>query len=296
MRDSLSNRSRAGRTSPVRSLLLVVVLVVAAASLVLLDRSGRLEPFRSQAQGVLNPVLGTLQNAGDQLGGVGRGLSNVQDLRARNDELERQLSEYRDAFLETQSLKLKVEQLQKQLEIEQATPWKLLPVGVVAVTPDVGRHVMLISQGQEDGVEVGMAVIGQEGGSPTALVGVVEQVGPRSASVLLISDFSSEISAKVFHEGVVADGVVQGQFQRGGWLRLEEVDRAVPLGQRDQVVTAGLTAKMDLDLPHSAIPRNIPIGVVDRAWTEGYRQFAELRPYLAPDQVRYAWVILSHDD
>jgi len=277
-------------------MLLIVVLVLAAASLVLLDRTGRLEPFRSQAQGALNPLLGTLQRFGDQLGGVGRGLSNVQELRARNDELERQLSEYRDAYLETQSLKLEVEQLQKQLKIEQDTPWKLLPVGVVAVTPDVGRHVMLISQGQDDGVEIGMAVIGQEGGSPTALVGVVEQVGPTSASVLLISDFSSEISAKAFHEGVIADGVVQGQFQRGGWLRLEEVDRAVALQQGDQVVTAGLTAKMDLDLPHSAIPLNIPIGVVERAWTEGYRQFAELRPYLAPDQVRYAWVILSHDD
>lgn len=296
MRDSLSNRSRLARTSPVRSMLLIVVLVLAAASLVLLDRTGRLEPFRSQAQGALNPLLGTLQRFGDQLGGVGRGLSNVQELRARNDELERQLSEYRDAYLETQSLKLEVEQLQKQLKIEQDTPWKLLPVGVVAVTPDVGRHVMLISQGQDDGVEIGMAVIGQEGGSPTALVGVVEQVGPTSASVLLISDFSSEISAKAFHEGVIADGVVQGQFQRGGWLRLEEVDRAVALQQGDQVVTAGLTAKMDLDLPHSAIPLNIPIGVVERAWTEGYRQFAELRPYLAPDQVRYAWVILSHDD
>ncbi|MBC8160913.1 MAG: rod shape-determining protein MreC [Roseiflexaceae bacterium] len=180
--------------------------------------------------------------------------------------------------------------------IEQDTHRQLQSVGDDAVTPDVGRHVMLINQGSANGVKVGMAVIGQEGGSPTALVGVVDQVDPASARVLLISDFSSEVSAKVYHEGTVADGVIQGQFQRGGWLRLEEVDRAVPLAAGDQVVTAGLTAQMDLDLPHGAIPRNISIGVVERVWTEGYRQFAEMRPYLAPDQVRYAWVILSHDE
>lgn len=296
MRDTFRNRSsRLSRPSPVRSFTLLALLVVFAVTLILLDRSGRLEPFRSRAIGVVAPALGMLQRFGDQASGVGKGLSDVQQLRSRNAELEHTVSELQDEHLKYQALKLENEQLTKQLNIQRERPWKLLNVGVVAVTPDVGRHVMLIDKGTDDGVKVGMALIGQEGGSPTALVGVVEQAGPRNARVLLISDFSSEISAKVYHENVVSDGVVQGQFQRGAWLRLEEVDRSVPLKAGDQVMTAGLTAQMDLELPNSAIPRNIPIGVVERVWTEGYRQFAELRPYLAPDQVRYAWVILSHD-
>ena len=298
MRDSAHNRSlRFNRTaSPLRSLALVLVLLVLALALVLLDRSGRLTPVRTQLVSLLGPLLAVAQRTGDQLGGVGRGLSDVQQLREHNAALEQRVSVLRDKELQNDALKRENEQLRKQLQIEQKQPWKLQRVDVVAVTPDVGRHVMMISAGSEDKVKVGMAVIGQEGGSPTALVGVVEQVSPHGARVLLISDFTSEITVKLLHQGAVTDGVVKGQFQRGTWLRLEEVDRSVPLAIGDQVSTAGLTAKMNLDLPNAAIPSSIPIGIVERVWTEGYRQFADLRPYLTPDQVRYAWVILSHDD
>lgn len=267
-----------------------------AVALLLMDRSGRLEPFRSQVQTAVTPLLGVFQGVGDQVGGVGQGLTNVQQANERIATLEKQVSDLQDEHLQNQALNLENEQLSKQLEIKQESPWNLLNVNVVAVTPDVGRHVMLINKGSEDGVRVGMALIGQEGGSPTALVGVVDEIGPHAAKVLLISDYDSEVTVKVYHEGVVTDGVVQGQFQRGAWLRLEEVDRSVPLKEGDQVVTAGLTAQMDITLPNAAIPQNIPIGVVQRAWTEGYRQFAELRPYLDPEQVRYAWVILSHGE
>ena len=297
MRDSLRNRSsRLSRTSPVRAWAVFTLFITLALTLLLLDRTGRLEPLRSQAQGALTPLLGVLQQTGDQVGGVGRGLSDVQQQRDRITNLEQQLSGLQNEHLQFQALKLENEQLRKQLKIQQETPWKLLPVNVVALTPDVGRNEMLLNKGSNDNIKVGMAVIGQEGGSPTALVGVVEQVGPSSSRVLLISDFSSEVSVKVYHESIIADGVVQGQFQRGAWLRLDEVDRSVPLKEGDQVTTAGLTAQMDLSLPHAAIPRNIPIGVVQRVWTEGTRQYAELRPHLTPNQVRYAWVILSHDD
>lgn len=297
MRDTFRNRSsRFSRSSPFRSFGLIAMLLVSAAALLLMDRSGRLEPFRSQLQTAVTPLLGAFQGVGDQVGGVGRGISDVQQLRDRNSQLEQELSELQDEHLQMQALKLENEQLRKQLAIKKETPWNLLNVNVVAVTPDVGRHVMLINKGSEDGVRVGMALIGQEGGSPTALVGVVDEVGPHAARVLLISDYDSEVTVKVYHEGVVADGVAQGQFQRGAWLRLEEVDRSVPLKEGDQVVTAGLTAQMDISLPNAAIPQNVPVGVVQRVWTEGYRQFAELRPYLDPEQVRYAWVILSHGE
>lgn len=294
MRDSA--RNRLSRTSPLRSFILILLLMICAAGLIFLDANGKLAPLRNQAQSVLAPAFGALQGLGDQMGGVGRGLTDVQQLRGRVDDLEKQVSSLQDEHIQNQALKLENEQLRKQLKIEQESPWKLLSVDVVSVTPDVGRHTILISKGSEDKVTVGMALIGQEGGSPTSLVGIVDQVYPRSARVLLISDYSSLVSVKVYHQGTVTDGIAQGQFQRGAWLQLEEVDRLFPLQADDQVVTAGLTAQMNLDLPNAAIPRNIPIGLVQRVWTEGSRQYAEIRPYLNPDQVRYAWVILSHDD
>jgi rod shape-determining protein MreC len=138
-----------------------------------------------------------------------------------------------------------------------------------------------------------MAVIAKEGGSPEALIGVVEQVGPSSASVLLITDFASSVSALVYHGGAVAEGIAQGRWQRGSRLWLEQVERAIPLAQGDVVVTAGLTAQLDADLPRAAIPRGVPIGTIVLAQADGHSQMAELRPFVDPDRVRYVWVILG---
>lgn len=287
---------RLPRQSPYRSLTLVVALLVLALLLLLLDQSGRLGSVRSQAEVLLSPALASFQRLGDRISGVGQELSSVQQLRARNTELEALVSQLQSERIQNQALTLRVEQLEKQLAIEQAKPWKLLSADVAALTPDAGRHVLMLAAGSDDGVEVGMAVIAQEGGSPPALIGVVDQVTSRNATVLLITDYNSQISVKVYHEGTVANGIVQGQFQRGSWLRLEQVDRASPLAVGDTVVTAGLTAQMDLDLPRGAIPSDVPIGTVERVELDGQNQMAELRPYINPDQVRKAWVILSHDD
>ena len=86
----------------------------------------------------------------------------------------------------------------------------------------------LLAVGSEQGVESGMAVIAKEGGSPEALIGVVEQVGPSSSSVLLITDFASSVSALVYHGGESSEGIAQGRWQRGSRLWLEQVEQELP--------------------------------------------------------------------
>ena len=87
-----------------------------------------------------------------------------------------------------------------------------------------------------------------------------------------------------------------GRWQTGSRLRLEQVDRALPLAASDVVVTAGLTARLDSDLPRAAIPKGIPIGAVESAQADGHSQMAELRPFVDPDRVRYVWVILGQGE
>jgi rod shape-determining protein MreC len=156
--------------------------------------------------------------------------------------------------------------------------------------------VVFLAAGSDQGVKPGMAVIGREGSSPPTLIGVIETVGPRSASVLLITDYSSVISVQVYRSGGVTRGIVQGQWQRGSRLKLREVDRAEPLAVGDIVKTAGLTADLDLDLPRAAIVKDIPIGTVETIETDGHSQVAELRPFVDPDRISYAWVLLNQDE
>src|SRR4029078_9532284 len=121
--------------------------------------------------------------------------------------------------------------------------------------------------------------------SPPALIGVVEETGPRSATVLLITDYSSSVSALIYREGRTISGIGPGQWQRGSRLLLEQIDRTALLVPGDTVVTAGLTAQVGVNLPRAAIPRNVPIGIVEAARTDGPAQVAELRPFVDPDRV-----------
>lgn len=296
MRDTARNRSsRLNRSAPYRPIWLAVVLIVLALVLVLLDHAGSLGSLRAQGVSLLSPALGGLSGVGQSLGGLGQGLGDNDHLRAQVQQLQATVSALEAGRIKSEAALLENQQLRKELKIEQERPWKLLGASVAAHSPDVGRHTLLLTVGSAQGVEPGMAVIGQDGASPPALIGVVDTVQPNSASVLLITDYGSTISARVYHAGSVTDGVVQGQWQRGAWLKLDQIDRSAVLAPGDTITTAGLTARFGLDLPRASIPQNVPIGTVVSLSQQGHNQSADVRPYVDPSQVRYAWVILTAD-
>jgi rod shape-determining protein MreC len=297
MRDSARQRPiRLLRPSPYRSLTLVIALIVLALLLVVLDQAGMLGTARAQAQTLLTPILRMLRQVGDGVSGVGQGLTEVTQLRDRVAELEAKNSQLEAQNLQVQELQLQLSRLEAQLRIEKERPWQLLGADVSTRTPDGGRRIVMLAAGSQQGVKPGMAVIGKEGGSPPALIGVVENVGPRSSSVLLITDYSSSISAQIYHNDGVISGVVHGQWQLGSRLRLEGVERVEPLAVGDVVVTAGLTARLDASLPRAAILKDIPIGTIEAIQVDGHSQFADIRPYVDPDRVSYAWVLISQDE
>ena len=297
MRDYARNRPiKLPRPAPYRSLMLVLALIVLALLLLIADQGGLLGPVRSRATSLLSPLLQGFSRVGESVNGVGEGISNLQQLRERVAALETENSQLKDRIIASQALEQENTRLREQLGIEEQRPWKLLGADVSTRTPDEGRRVVVVAVGSDQGVQPGMAVIAKTGGSPEALVVVVDEVGPHSASVLLITDFASAVSAVVYHGSETADGIAQGRWQRGSRLWLEQVDRSLTLASGDVVVTAGLTAKLDATLPRAAIPRGVPIGTVESSQADGHSQMAEVRPFVDPDQVRYVWVILGPGD
>lgn len=297
MRDTVRNRSiKLSRTSPYRSLTVIVGLIVVAVLLMWLDQTDRLGPVRHQAQMVVNPMLGGLRYVGTSISDGFWGIGNLGQLQQTIEEQEAYISYLETELIKNEGANERIRQLEQQLGIAEKQPWELLGASVIAYTPDAGRQTLRLSVGEDDGVKRGMAVISKDGGSPETLVGVVESVTPRDATVLLITDYSSSISASVDHEGTRFSGTIQGQWQRGSRLQLEQVDRNAHMVPGDKVVTAGLTAEYAPDLPHASIPSGIPIGEIEEVRVDGRSRVANIRPYLDPNQVRYAWIILSHDD
>jgi rod shape-determining protein MreC len=278
-----------------RSPVLVTALVIAAILLVALDQAGMLGDARARATTLLAPALQVIHQ-------LGAGASDALAKAATPGQADAELAALRDENsrlkaenLRAQQLEQEVIRLRQQLRIEEEQPWNLLGAAVSSYGPDAGRRQILLAVGSDQGVAVGMAVIAREGSSPPSLIGVVEEVGPGSARVLLITDFSSAVSGRVYRVDYTIDGVVQGQWQRGSRLRLEDVARDAIIAAGDVVVTAGLSASFGVDLPHAAIPPNIPIGTIEQVQTASHSQQAEIRPFVDPDRIRYAWVILDAD-
>ncbi len=302
MRDFLDDRpiklKRERSSSPAsgRPFVLAVALCLLMGLLVVLDGQGLLTPARHTLEQILAPVAGRLTALRDSVADLLDGPWGTSAMAARIAELERENSRLSEEVLRLERAQVENVFLRQQLEIQRERPWRLLGAEVTVRSPDAGRRVIMLARGERDGLRPGMAVLGQLPGGPTALVGIVETVGPRTAEVLLITDIGSQVSGRVIHDGRAAVGLVQGQWQLGSRLRITQIDRTTPVAEGDPVVTAGLTAALGLPFDLAAVPPDIPIGSVEQVATTEQYQHAELRPYVDPDQVRYVWVILSQDD
>ena len=288
-------RERGNTPASLRPFIVALFLCVGAFVLTVVDRAGQTQGLRGALQQTLSPATVVMLRVRDQFMATAQAPWGDDQLRERIAVLEQRVSELEAELIDARRERAENAQLRAQLAITQRNPWRLLGAEVSVRSPDAGRRVLTIARGSNDGVEVGMPVIGQSGTNPAALVGIVESVGPRTADVLLITDFSSQISARILHDATSRLGLVQGQWQVGSRLRLTQLERDQPITVGDPVVTAGLTNMLDLPLALSYVPENIPIGIVEAVSSEGQVQVAELRPYVDPDQVRYIWVILNRD-
>ena len=298
MRNYLDTKpTRAQASSPIHPLALGVTLFILASVLVLLDQIGVLAPVRGRIEQVLSPVAGALNRTRTSASDLWNDVGNSQQLQSRVESQQAQISALQATVVALQRDGADNTTLRQQLGIKERYSWasQMIPAEVTVRSPDAARRTLTIAAGNETGVRVGMAVVGQQGSGPPALVGVVEDVAPHTATVLLVTDFGSQISARVLHAGAAATGVMQGQWQHGSRLKLGQISRDAIFAIGDPVVTAGLTRQLDVDLPLRAIPADIPIGTVETSGIDGHTQIAELRPYADPDQVRTVWVVRNPD-
>lgn len=209
-----------------------VLLIVASLSLVLLDGRHKLDaPKRALAQ-VMSPVSAALTGLGD-----GSNAGDPSSLQARYDKLQ---SDYDALVAENARLRVLAEQVQQlrgQLNFQQQNPnLTLTPADVIARDPQGREKYVIINRGSDDGIGVGMAVVG-----PNYLVGQVIQVEPKRAKVLLVIDAGFQIGARLQNAG--AEGIVYGQWQLGGRVIMRHIPVDTPIDPTTElIVTSNKTA------------------------------------------------------
>ena len=226
-----------------QTVILVVVFLIACVGLIALDQQHRLDSARTPAEAVVQPFQAALSRVGERIHGVGSASASQQQLQAITAERNQLLAE--NARLK--DLQQQVAELQKQLGFKQSRPeLKVVSAAVVGHDPNGTTRTLVIDQGSNDGVKVGMAVI-----SPDFFAGQVTEVSADRSKVTLAIDSSSKIGAML--QASNTTGVVFGEWQAGGQMQLRYLDPATAVKDGDVVVTSGQTAR---------VPKGLVIGKV----------------------------------
>lgn len=216
------------------NLLLIVLLVVSLVCVAVYNAEGEDGPLHAiqSAAGVITSPLSTA-GAGIQsaetaaqttLDDLAADPNTISELKAQNEELRQMVAELEEYRQEAERLQ-GIQKLSDTYGIQGMT------CHVIGVSGDSWNRVLTIDKGLDDGVSVGLPVMGSSG-----LVGQVKSCTAGTADVRLLQDPSSGVA--VLLQSSRAEGLLKGNID--GLLYLEDVDTDVEVKVGDVVVTSGL--------------------------------------------------------
>ncbi len=219
----------------------LALLAGVAIMLTILDQTGNLDTALSVMR---NPLASAMAWASARTDTIAGALAGPRDLEAakveiaelqnRIDVLERENEELREIEGEYQLL---VDLFNRA---RQAPDYERLTAAVIGRDTNPALRSIIIDKGSTDGVRVGMPVEGARG-----LVGQVYRTSPQSAQVVLITDSSSAVPARLGNSR--ATGILRGGGL-GGVLSIEWIDLKHDVEVGEVVLTSGLGGRFPQDL------------------------------------------------
>jgi rod shape-determining protein MreC len=233
------------------------VLVLASVGLLTaaFGDSGPLSPIQRAAQGILSPIesgattaLKPVRDAFNWVGDTFDAQGDNDDLRAEVDDLREQLATAETSLRDAGQLDALAE-LHEKSGFPQGT--EPVTARVIAQSPTAWFSTIQINVGTDDGVEVDQPVVAGGG-----LAGKVTEANGGTATVTLITDADSAVSAEIVPDG--AGGVLKPQVGNPEDLLLDFLERDDEIDEGATVVTSGSTSTRF----ESLFPRGVPIGEV----------------------------------
>jgi rod shape-determining protein MreC len=151
---------------------------------------------------------------------------------------------------------------------------------IVAVSPDVNRHLLTLDRGESDGVNLGHPVLNAEG-----VMGQIIQVGKSASRALLVTDVQHGIPVINNRTGqrAIAEGV--GRLSQ---LVIRNLASTSDVLEDDLWVTSGLGERF---------PAGYPVGVTRETTTSGDAAYLSvtLQPMAALDVESHVLIVTSSD-
>lgn len=247
-------REGLGRRSAPRFVLVLLILV---SVLLLLSSlySAQASVFKKAREGVIDaaaPVLelvaGPIAYVNELIGYVGdyfRVLEQNEALREENAELRQWMQD----ALELRSIVASYEGLQTYQAPPEAQP---IDAFVIGEANDAFSRSMIVNAGRARNVETGQAVVDENG-----LIGRIVHTGVNASRILLLTDIQSRVP--VYIEGADVEGILVGNTRKKPVIDITVDGEGVVAARGQRVLTSGAGG---------ALPRGLPVGIVDRVGDE----------------------------
>lgn len=260
----------------------MVLGILASVVLMTIDhREDLLKPVRQTLSAVVQPVRLAADLPSSMLGFASKQVRSRRELMAEIERLRDQhlLDEARlqklDA-LEVENIRLR-ELLDSSYEVGES----VLIAELMKVDLDPYTHLIQIDKGAGEGVYGGQPVIDANG-----VVGQVDEAGPFTANVRLITDPSHAIPVQINRNGVRTVAVGTGNLHK---LELTSLPNNTDIREGDLLVTSGLGGRF---------PPGYPVGRVGTVETDPGRPFARVSvdPAAALDRIQEVLLVRGQRD
>ncbi len=222
------------------------MLIAAAVGLMLLGKieAVLVERARTHLTDAAAPLLDLLSRPVAHIAAIGETIGELATLREENARLRAENERLMRWWTIAQRLQGENRELRELLRLDPGPAATFVSARTIADTGGAFARTILVNVGARDGVTPRQVVIAGEG-----LVGRVQQVGERSARVLLITDLNSKIPVIVGEERRRA--ILAGD--NSDRPRLTHIDGGATVRRGDLVLTSG----------HGGVfPPGLPVGIV----------------------------------
>lgn len=262
---------------------LVVLTVISLAMFVVGVRegdSGLLHGVRGVFQTVATPVRLVGSFVSSPISGMGNVVGNLTADSATLSELEEENERLKAQVAELSEYEQQANTLTELLQLRNQYSLTSTAARVTGQSSDSWTSTITIDKGSSAGIAVGMPVTSSNG-----VIGQVSECGPSSATVRLITDENSGVSAMV--QSSRAQGQVVGSPDGSLRMTLVRSDQKVSVG--DTIITSGLGG---------VYPKGLPIGTVTNVTKTSGSMYYDItvEPLTVIDNLEEVLVITSISD
>ncbi|MES2812539.1 MAG: rod shape-determining protein MreC [Bacteroidota bacterium] len=143
------------------------------------------------------------------------------------------------------------------------------------------ENYLTINSGAIKGIKPDMGVVSSQG-----IVGVIEKVSPRYATIISVLNIKSKINAKVKRTNHF--GSLIWNAKNAGYVQLREIPRLASVRKGDTIVTGGRS---------TIFPENIPVGIIDKIYidTETNYYTLDVRLFTDMTNLNHVYIISNKE-